>query len=178
LNGGLSKRINFTDGTYNASTGLLLMEKVRWQGLLQDDIYKKDREKVEELLKKGLSLAERGEMTLPIQTELKGLLFSLDSRIFDNVQVLKEKGAFDPYLFTAAKGQLRQIQESINFLSRPNPTETIFMKKSIDARTVGELIILMRDRGWKFDKALVGNEQAYTTLYNAMKKAISEGKFQ
>ena len=41
--GGLAKRINFTDGTGNSSSGLLLLEKVNWQGLLQEDAFAADR---------------------------------------------------------------------------------------------------------------------------------------
>ena len=170
--GALAKRVTFTDGTYNSGSGLLTSDRIRWEGIFQDPYFKEEREKVESLMKEGFKAAQEGEMTRPYEQQLRVQMKKLDNKAFMVMQAEKQTGSFDPYPHNYARRQLGQIQESINFLGKPNLTESLFMKKNVEAQTVGQLVMLMRDRGWKFDKASDGNQAVYVALFNRMKEAM------
>jgi hypothetical protein len=173
--GGLAKRINFSDGTGNSSSGLLLLEKVNWRGLLQESAFAADRTAVETLLADARKAAEMGQSTYDIQKKLKFHLAQMESR---RLEILHSKSCVEMFPHVDATQQLGQLEQSIKLLSKGNLSETIFLKKNIDAPTIGKLIIVLEQRGWQFAPATEGNEAVYTALYNAMKQAIVKGDFQ
>ena len=175
--GGLAKRINFTDGAINASSGLLLLEKVNWQGLLQEDAFTADRNAVDALLAQAREAAEKGGSTYAIQKKLKEHWARMEGRRVAILQAEVKQGHVEMYPQMYAKQQLEQLMESINLLGKGNLSETMRMKKNIDAATIGKLVTVLRERGWQFAGATEGNEAVYTALYNAMKEAIVKGNF-
>jgi hypothetical protein len=89
-----------------------------------------------------------------------------------------EKTRCEMYPHMYAIRQLGQLQQTINLLSKGNLSETLLLKKNIDAPTIGRLVVILGQRGWQFAPASDGNEGVYTALYNAMREAFVRGDFQ
>lgn len=176
-NGGLARRINFTDGTVHSSSGLLLHEKINWQGILQEEVFAADRKEVEALLAQARQAAESGSPTWIFQKKLKEHLNRMEGGRVAILQADMKRGSVEMWPQMYAKQQLGQIEQSIGLLGKGNLSETIMMKKNIDAPTIGKLVLLLTERGWQFAGATEGNEAVYTSLYNAMRQAIDRGNF-
>jgi hypothetical protein len=175
-NGYVAKRVNFSDGTSNSSEGLLLLEKINWQGVLQEDVFEADRKAVESLLVQAREAGENNKSTYALQKKLKDHLAHMEYLRFEMQHSDKQRVEMYPHM--QAIRQLNQLQDSIKLLTKGNLSETLFLKRTIDADTIGKLVTVLRDRGWQFAPATEGNEAVYTALYKAMRQSIDNGRFQ
>jgi hypothetical protein len=141
-------------------------------------VFAADRSAVESLLAQAREAAEMGKPTYAFQKKLKEHLALMEHRRFTIQNEEKAKGCCEMYPHMCAIRQFGQLKESINLLTKGNLSETIFLKKNIDAPTIGKLVLVLRERGWQFAPATEGNEAVYTALYNAMKQTVVRGNFQ
>jgi hypothetical protein len=154
------KHINLTQpGKVNASIGILRDGgKLDWPLVLQDDAFKKDREKLDELSPRAVAQAATGKVDAKTQNELAVTVDRMQATL------LRMVADVAPDQYMAGKKFLRELGKSYKVLQDPN-VANFFGKWVPRGRTVAELVQHLTTNGLEFAPASPGDEPAYQALY-------------
>ena len=159
LTGDTLGKINVTAGG-GVNPGLLKSERLTWPLALTGSEYQDDRKAVERNLAAAVREAEVGQVE---PKRLKDLLDEVD-RMSDDLG--KQIGEMTPNQYIEARNYLKQLNEGIRALGRPDGGNYVTGKYAAKGKTVADLVKNMQ--GLQFAPATPGSEQAYKELYEKL----------
>jgi hypothetical protein len=155
--------LNLTSGETTGSVGLLRNGgKLQWPAALQEDIFAADRKRLDELTPLAYKQAESGPVQGAVLREMKDAVKNIHATISRNIAEIT------PGDYSKAKSYLRQIEGAINALQDPNVSNFVSRKWSVQAGTVGDMVVQLTQQGLKFAPATPGDEPAYMAIHSGM----------
>jgi hypothetical protein len=157
------RHINLSTGRRPGNIGMLRNGgNLDWPFLLQDDAFKKDRERLDELTPQAVEQATKnGRVDPKILRELPVIVDRMTADLLAMVQVAV------PSEYMDARRFLRELGRAYRLLQEPD-VANYFGRWMPRGRTVGELIQHMIDNGLQFAAALPGDETFYTAFFNSL----------
>jgi hypothetical protein len=159
LSGDTLEKINVTAGG-GVNPGLLKSERLTWPLALTGTEYQDDRKNVERNLAAAVREAEQGQVE---PKRLKDLLDEVDKMSDD---LGRQIGEMTPNQYIEARNYLKQLNEGIRALGRPDGGKYITGTYAAKGKTVADLVKNMQ--GLQFAPATPGTEQAYKELYEKL----------
>lgn len=163
--------------TFKSSTGnisLLKQKEVDWPAMLQDDRFNSSRTAIEAQIAEARQLITQTKRTPGKQiAALKGLSKELDEEATAFSRSGKAAWSNQDHIYV-----IRWIKTELNptILQLNNPKEAGFLLDlKVEAKTVAELMHVMRTNGLEFDRASNGNERFYSALHDAMVQESKRG---
>jgi hypothetical protein len=148
-------------GKVNSSIGILRDGgKLDWPLILQDDPFKKDRERLDQLSPTAVLQASMGRVDAKILKELPLIVERMQAQLLRMVQDVAPNDYMDGKKF------LRELDKSYRVLNDPNVAQ-YFGKWAPRGRTVGELVQHITSNGLQFAPASPGDEPYYMALYQS-----------
>jgi hypothetical protein len=148
-------------GKVNASLGILRDGgKLDWPLVLQEDGFKKDREKLDTLTPQAVLQASKGRVDAKTIKELTPAVERMQATLVGMVQDV----APDQYM--DGKKFLRELAKSYKMLNEPE-VSNYFGKWSPRGKTVAELVDFITSNGLQIAPASPGDESYYTALYQS-----------
>src|SRR5262249_19154294 len=154
-------KINVTAGG-GVNPGLLKNERLTWPLALTGSDYQDDRKNVERNLAAAVREAEVGQVE---PKRLKDLLDEVDKM---SDELGRQIGEMTPNQYIDAKNYLKQLNEAIRAVGRPDGSNYVTGKYSAKGKTVADLVKNMQ--GLQFAAATPGAEQAYGELYQKLRE--------
>ena len=136
--------------------------KLRWPVPLQDDQYKENRQRLDELGPQAFQEAQQG--AVQVQT-IRNLTESVDAMI---EQLKKNVGKIPSNDYIPSRRYLTELEGSIRTLKDPNVANYANGKWAARGDTVHALVSNMDRLGLKFAPAVEGDEAAYIALHRAL----------
>jgi hypothetical protein len=152
-------KINVSAGG-GVNPGLLKSERLTWPLALTGSEFQDDRKNIERNLAAAVREAEVGQVE---PKRLKDLLDDVDKMTDD---LGRQIGEMTPNQYIEAKNYLKQLNEGIRAVGRPDGANYINGKYSAKGKTVADLVKNMQ--GLQFAPATPGSEQAYKELYEKL----------
>lgn len=164
LNPDTLKQINVTTGAGSGNAGLLKdVGSLNWPiGLQNLSGSEPLRKQIDALLVEATKQAAGGRVDAGTVTELERAINRLRNDLVGQV------GNFGFQAYTEAKRYLRELDDAVALLKRPDAAQYLSGKFSAQGRTVKELVEYMTAHGLKFAPAVSGQESAYSSLQNAL----------
>lgn len=143
--------------------------KLTWPSGLMEDAFSKDRDLINRNLEAAVKSIKDGAPA--DDRELVAARKELNSA-FDNLQKnLNDSTATLPIgQYLEAKRYLAQLKDAITALRDPQAKNFLDNTWSAKGRTVAELVDYMRDKGLEFNAATPGDEAAYASLYDSLRR--------
>jgi hypothetical protein len=159
------QHLNVTTGRRPGNIGMLRNGgNLDWPLLLQDDVFKKDRERLNELTPRAVEqAAKNGRVDTQILRELPTIVDRMQSNLLAMVQEAV------PSEYMDARRFLRELGRAYRLLQEPD-VANYFGRWKPRGRTVGELLQHMIDNGLQFAAALPGDETFYTAFFNSLRR--------
>jgi hypothetical protein len=159
------RHINLSTGKRPANIGVLRDGgRLDWPLILQDDTFKKDRERLNELTQQAVKeAATTGRVDSKIIRELNPTV----DRMQQNLLRMVQEAPPDQYM--EGRRFLRDLAAAYKLFQDPD-VGNYFGRWVPQGRTVGELLQHMIDNGLQFAPALPGDETFYTAFYNNLLK--------
>jgi hypothetical protein len=161
LSGETLDKINVTAGG-GVNPGLLKSERLTWPLALTGSEYQDDRKNVERNLAAAVREAEVGQVE---PKRLKDLLDEVDKMSDD---LGRQIGEMTPNQYIEARNYLKQLNEGIRALGRPDGGKYVTGQYAAKGKTVADLVKNMQ--GLQFAAATPGSEQAYGELYQRLRE--------
>jgi hypothetical protein len=158
----LVRRVNFTTGTTQASTGIVRDGKLSWPFALRRPKFDADRELIDKLVTEVVSQVRGGSPDAGTLAALNDAVRRLRSDLRSHVADLP------PNEYVAALQYVNQLNETLRAVQQPGASETLRAKAAVQANTIGELVDQMSRQGLRFAPAAQGDERFYTALHQAM----------
>jgi hypothetical protein len=159
LSGETLDKINVSAGG-GVNPGLLKSERLTWPLALTGSEFQDDRKNIERNLAGAVREAEVGQVE---PKRLKDLLDEVDKMTED---LGHQIGEMTPNQYIEAKNYLKQLNEGIRAVGRPDGANYINGKYAAKGKTVADLVKNMQ--GLQFAPATPGSEQAYKELYEKL----------
>jgi hypothetical protein len=158
------KHINVTSGRGDGNAGLLKNgAKLSWPDALSGPEYKDERERIGSGIADALKQAEfNNKVDGGTVNQLRKDVDSLGRQLKRNIA---DVGVND---YIEAKGFLNNLDSSIVILKQPDAGNYLNGKYDLKAKSVGDLVKNMTEKGLTFASAVPGDESAYNALYQAM----------
>jgi hypothetical protein len=165
---GALAHINYTTGKAHVGLGLLRDNgKFDWPLILQDDAFKKQRDRIDLLAPQAVMQATMGRVEPKILRELPSLCDVMDQ----NLKLMVSSAAPDEYMI--GKKYLRELRASFKILESPD-IASYFGRYTPRGNTVAELVQHMSDLGLTFTPCVPGDETWYVSLYQSFLKYDTE----
>ena len=161
-------KINVTSGKRNGNIGLLKEGRVTWPLLLHREVFDRDRQRVNELIRKVVAAAAAGEKDAKALEELIQRVMELRQKLVFMVRTAGDEATFTPTMYMDAKNFLHQFEDALRVLQEPDAADYLNGKYTAQGQTVAELARYMIENGLRFAPATPGSETAYTTLHRAL----------
>lgn len=158
------RQINVTTGAGSGNPGLLKdVGNLNWPvGLQTLSGSEEMRKQIDSLMMEATKQAAAGRIDAGTVTELQKAIDRLRNDLVGQV------GNFGFQAYTEAKRFLRELDDTVALLKRPDAAQYLSGKFSAQGRTVKELVDYMTANGLKFAPAVSGQESAYSALQNAL----------
>jgi hypothetical protein len=157
------QHLNLTSGATTGSVGMLRNGgKLQWPLPLQRAPYADDRKRLDELMPVAYKQAATGAVQADV---LDGMIAAVN-----NMYATIKRNIVDitPTDYSRAKTYLRDIEGTIKGLQDPNVTNYVTRKWTVQAATVGEMVVQLTQQGLKFAPATPGDEAAYLAIHSGM----------
>ena len=158
------KHINVTSGRGDGNAGLLKNGgRLSWPDALTGSDFKDGRDQVSNLMNQAVKQAEfNGQVDGGTRRDLEKAADDRARLLKSNIDTL---GVND---FIEAKQFLNNLDSSITILKQKDVGSYFNGKYELKAKSVGELVKNMTEKGLTFASATPGDESAYNALYQAM----------
>jgi hypothetical protein len=165
---GCLAHINYTTGKAHVGLGLLRDNgKFDWPLILQDDPFKKQRDRIDLLAPQAVMQATMGRVDPKILRELPSLCDVMDQ----NLKGIVDSAAPDEYMI--GKKYLRELRASFKILESPD-IASYYGKYTPRGKTVAELVAHMSSLGLTFTPCVPGDETWYVDIYQSFLKYDTE----
>jgi hypothetical protein len=164
LSSDLVNQINVTSGAGGGNPGLLKdVGNLSWPvGLQNLQGATELRKQVDTLLLEATKQAAAGRLDAGTITELERVLTRLRNDLVGQVN------NFGFQSYTEAKRFLRELDDAVALLKRPDAAQYLNGKFSAQGKNVKDLVQYMSSNGLRFAPAVSGQEAAYSALQNAL----------
>jgi hypothetical protein len=157
----LVRRLNLTSGA-SGSIGVFRQgEHLRWPVPLLSDTFEEDRKEIDKLARAAVQQVASGKPDAETLDRLSRANTRLRARLRENVRELSSTDYIQALRF------VNQLISSTRALQDPSATR-FFSDWVLTARSVGELVDQMTQKGLQFAPATLGNEAHYTSLHRAL----------
>jgi hypothetical protein len=148
-------------GKVNSSIGILRDGgKLDWPLVLQDDAFKEDRKRLDEMSPKAVLQASMGRVDPKMLKDLPIIVQRMQAQLLRMVQDVA------PEQYMAGKKYLRELEKSYKVLDDPN-VAMYFGQWAPRGRNVGELVQNIFGNGLQIAPASPGDEPFYMQLYQS-----------
>jgi len=165
---GCLAHINYTTGKAHVGLGLLRDGgKLDWPLILQDDAFKKQRDRVDILSPQAVMQATMGRVDPKILRELP----SLCDRMDQDLKAMVDSASPGDYM--TGKKYLRELRSSFKILEDPD-IANYYGKYAPRGNNVAELVAHMSSLGLTFTPCVPGDETWYVGIYQSFLKYDGE----
>jgi hypothetical protein len=159
------RQINFSTGSSSGGLGAvknLARDPASWNWplVLQETTYQSSRETLKQVLPDLIKSVQGGKANTVLLQQARTALADLHTRLDSAV------GDLSPSDYTACKRFLNQLGGALNALQREDAAR--YFTNADGARSVGDLVKMMREQGLQFAPAAAGDEAAYSALLEAL----------
>jgi hypothetical protein len=160
---GVAPQISLTVGVVSTGKGLLKSgPTLHWPLPLQAGMFDSLRGDVDRQMKTAYDEVRTGPVDGKVLLRLKTDLNQMDAILNAQVEEMTINASIDGMRY------VRELRDTLQLLEKPDAHTLFVADKSDQARTVGDLIEVMTEKGQKFAPALSGAEPAYNALYTSM----------
>jgi hypothetical protein len=165
------RRINLSDKTSSGNAGMLRDGgKLNWPSGLDEKEFSDERERLSRNLEAAVKSIKAGKDLKDLKSTLKDLKDDFDAL----ERKLNENASSDQALpvqqYLDGKRYLAQLRNALTALRDPKAKKYLDNTWNAKGHTVAELIDYMRKEGLTFNAATPGDEAAYSSLYDAMRR--------
>jgi hypothetical protein len=156
------RHLNFTKGQ-GGNPGLLKNEGLlNWPQALRSDDYKAERDLLNSLAPETVRQAVNGRVDAGALKEMTDSVQRLQDRLAGNIKDLT------PNQYIEARRFLSNFEDALRTLRRPDAGDFFSQKNTADAKSIGDLVNFMLNKGLTFAPAVTGDEAAYMAVHRAM----------
>lgn len=157
------QHLNLTSGATTGSVGMLRDGgKLQWPLPLQRAPFAEDRQRLDELMPTAYKQAATGAVQANVLDGMSAAVNNMYATIKRNIADIT------PSDYSRAKTYLRQIEDAIKGLQDPNVAKYVTRQWTVQADTIGDMVVQLTQQGLKFAAATPGDEAAYQAAYAGM----------
>jgi len=138
--------------------------KLRFPFVLRDTPFDKDREQIQDLVFKAVKETQADELS---PATLRGLK-ATTSALNDKVESMGRSQDLNIPDLIKAQRFVTDLRAATSALESGNATNSLNRKWQLEARSVGDLVLFMRNNGLRFAPALPGEESFYRSLHSSL----------
>jgi hypothetical protein len=169
----LLKQINVTSGKANANIAIIRTGKLPWpflwRSLRERPQFAEHFQRIDQLIPEAVKQAKQGDVDAKILDEIIFHVDELDRNLIDMARSRGDKVRWSTLTYSDGKAFLQRLNEAIKVLERPGAARYFSGVFDPRGRTVSELVQYMKQFGMQFAPVLAGSEQAYKSLYLALR---------
>src|SRR5262249_7164207 len=136
--------------------------QLHWPALLRDPTFDEPRKHLDQLAPQAVKQAQFGRVDPGTLQDMLADVAKLHALLARGVN------DYTPSQYIEARRYLKQLDDAMKALKKPNATDFFTNKFAAQGKTVGELVKYMGKEGLRFAPAAPGDEAAYVALHRQL----------